>query len=96
MELIRTRDPVVPFKAACELLGVPLSTARRQLAPKKYGPRRPRPSSHRKLTQLEQHISKLATYMPDVFLNLYLVLDLFSRYPVSWMVGEHTNSALAK
>lgn len=41
-------------------------------------------------------ISKLATYTPGVFLNLYLVLDLFSRYPVAWMVAERENSALAK
>jgi putative transposase len=41
-------------------------------------------------------ISKLATYVPGVFLNLYLVLDLFSRYPVAWMVAERENSALAK
>ena len=172
MELIRTRDPVVPLKAACEVLGVPLSTARRHLAPKMYEPRRPRPTSHRKLTVLEQQqildtlhsdrfqdqprgsstrscsmrgvtsrprarctessrntvrsksaaisgrrvrtqfldlrragrtrpgrgasYSKLATYTPGVFLNLYLVLDLFSRYPVTWMVAERENSALAK
>jgi putative transposase len=31
-----------------------------------------------------------------VFLNLYLVLDMFSRFPVAWMVAEHENSALAK
>jgi putative transposase len=41
-------------------------------------------------------ISKLATYVPGVFLNLYLVLDLFSRYPVAWMIAEHENSALSK
>ena len=41
-------------------------------------------------------ISKLATYVPGVFLNLYLVLDLFSRYPVAWMVAERENSALSK
>jgi putative transposase len=40
--------------------------------------------------------SKLATYQLGVFLNLYLVLDLFSRYPIGWMVAEHENSALAK
>lgn len=171
MELIRTRDSVIPLKAACEVLGVPLATARRHLAPKMYGPRRPRPTSHRKLTTLEQQqvldtlhserfqdqaprqvyaelldegrylaspstmyrilaehgevkerrnqrqarshavprleaskphqvwtwdISKLATHVPGVFLNLYLVLDLFSRYPVAWMVAERENSALAK
>ena len=41
-------------------------------------------------------ISKLATNTPGTFLNLYLVLDLYSRYPVAWMVAEHENSALAK
>jgi putative transposase len=41
-------------------------------------------------------ISKLATYVPGVFLNLYLVLDLFSRYPVAWMIAERENSALSK
>lgn len=41
-------------------------------------------------------ISKLPTYEPGVFLNLYVVLDLFSRYVVGWMIAAHENSALAK
>ena len=41
-------------------------------------------------------ISKLPTYERGVFLNLYVVLDLFSRYVVAWMVTAHENSALAK
>lgn len=41
-------------------------------------------------------ISKLATYERGVFLNLYVVLDLFSRFVVAWMVAAHENSALAK
>ena len=41
-------------------------------------------------------ISKLATYERGVFLNLYVVLDLYSRYVVAWMVAAHENSALAK
>jgi putative transposase len=41
-------------------------------------------------------ISKLATCAPGVFLNLYLVLDLFSRFPVAWMIAERENSALSK
>ena len=40
-------------------------------------------------------ISKLATCERGVFLNLYVVLDLFSRYVVAWMVAGHENSALA-
>lgn len=41
-------------------------------------------------------ISKLATLETGSFLNLYVVLDLFSRYVVAWMVAERENSALAK
>jgi len=41
-------------------------------------------------------ISKLATHERGVFLNLYVVLDLFSRYVVAWMVASRENSALAK
>ena len=41
-------------------------------------------------------ISKLATQVIGSFLNLYVILDLFSRYVVAWMVAEHENSALAK
>jgi putative transposase len=171
MELLRTRDPIIPLKAACEVLGVPLATARRHLAPRVHGPRRPRPTSHRKFAQVEEQtvldtlhserfqdqsprqvyaelldegkyvgspstmyrilaahgecserrnqraarshavprleatapnqvwtwdISKLATHTPGVFLNLYLVLDLFSRFPVAWMIAERENSALSK
>jgi putative transposase len=41
-------------------------------------------------------ISKLATLERGVFLNLYVVLDLFSRFVVAWMVAAHENSALSK
>lgn len=41
-------------------------------------------------------ISKLATFVKGTFLNLYVVLDMFSRYVVAWMVAERENSALAK
>jgi hypothetical protein len=41
-------------------------------------------------------ISKLATFTSGVFLNLYVILDLFSRHVVAWMVAERENSALAK
>lgn len=41
-------------------------------------------------------ISKLATYERGVFVNLYVVLDLYSRYVVAWMVAAHENSALAQ
>ena len=41
-------------------------------------------------------ISKLATNERGVFVNLYVVLDLYSRYVVAWMVAAHENSALAQ
>jgi putative transposase len=41
-------------------------------------------------------ITKLATWARGVFLNLYVVLDLYSRYVVAWMVAGRENSALAK
>jgi putative transposase len=150
---------------------MPRATARRHLAPRRHGPRRRRPTSHRKVAQSEEQavlaalhserfqdqaprqvyaeqldegtylaspstmyrilaangesnerrdqrearshavprldatrpnqvwawvISKLATHVPGLFLNLYLVLDLFSRNPVAWMVAERENSALSK
>jgi len=171
MELLRTRDPIIPFKAACEVLGIPRATARRHLTPPMHGPRQRRPRSPRALAANEEQtvldtlhskrfqdqaprqvyaelldegtylaspstmyrilaahgesgerrnqreprshaaphlvatapnqvwtwdISKLATFVQGVFLNLYLVLDMFSRFPVAWMIAEHENSALAK
>lgn len=41
-------------------------------------------------------VSKLPTFERGVFLNLYVILDLFSRFVVAWMVAAHENSALAK
>jgi putative transposase len=41
-------------------------------------------------------ISKLPSHLSGVFFNLYVVLDLFSRYVVAWMVAERENAALAK
>lgn len=41
-------------------------------------------------------ITKLATWARGVFLSLYVVLDLYSRYVVAWMVAARENSALAK
>lgn len=41
-------------------------------------------------------ISKLPTQTRGVFLNLYVVLDLFSRFVVAWMVAQRENSGLAK
>jgi putative transposase len=67
--------------------------------------RNQRPARHYPVPRLEARapnevwtwdISKLATRTPGVFLNLYLVLDLYSRYIVSWMVALRENSGLAQ
>ena len=41
-------------------------------------------------------ITKLATTRRGVYLNLYVVMDLFSRYVVGWMVSRKENSHLAQ
>lgn len=41
-------------------------------------------------------ITKLATLTTGVFLNLYVILDLFSRCIVGWMVARRETSALAQ
>ena len=40
-------------------------------------------------------ITKLPTITRGVYLCLYVILDLFSRYPVGWMVSRKENGALA-
>lgn len=39
--------------------------------------------------------SKLRTVKPSVYLTLYVVLDLFSRYVLAWMISSKENAALA-
>lgn len=41
-------------------------------------------------------ITKLPTFTAGVFLSLYVILDLWSRYAVAWMIAQRENSALAK
>jgi putative transposase len=41
-------------------------------------------------------ITKLAGPEPGVFYCLYVILDLFSRYVVGWLLAERENTALAK
>lgn len=41
-------------------------------------------------------ITKLPTFSRGVYLNLYLILDLFSRYVVGWMISRKENAGLAK
>jgi putative transposase len=41
-------------------------------------------------------ITKLPTHARGVYLNLYLILDLYSRYVVGWMISRKENAGLAK
>jgi putative transposase len=41
-------------------------------------------------------ITKLPTLSRGVYLNLYLILDLFSRFVVGWMISRKENAGLAK
>lgn len=40
-------------------------------------------------------ITKLKTFTKLVYLYLYVILDVFSRYVVGWMLAEHENAKLA-
>jgi putative transposase len=41
-------------------------------------------------------ITKLATMVAGVYLSVYVILDLYSRYVVGWMVSVKENAGLAK
>lgn len=41
-------------------------------------------------------ITKLATCRPGEYLSLYVVLDLYSRFVLAWMLSRKENSALAQ
>lgn len=41
-------------------------------------------------------ITKLPTVVRGVYLSLYVILDLFSRYAVGWMVSRKENAGLAR
>jgi putative transposase len=41
-------------------------------------------------------ITKLKTEAKWVYLYLYVILDIFSRYVVGWMLAEHENARLAE
>jgi len=70
------------------------------------GERRPqRPAQHHAIPRLTARapnevwtwdITKLATVRRGVYLSLYVVMDLFSRWVVAWMVSRKENSALAQ
>jgi len=66
--------------------------------------RNQRPAQHHVKPQLEAtapdqvytwDITKLATMSRGVYLCLYVILDLFSRYAVGWMVSRKENAGLA-
>lgn len=67
--------------------------------------RRQRPAQHHAVPRLCAHaphdvwswdITKLATAQRGFYLSLYVVLDLYSRFVVAWMVSRKENSALAR
>jgi len=83
-----------------------ISTMHRLLRSRKQnGERRDqRPAQHHAIPRLlatRPHevwtwdISKLPLTRRGVYLSLYVVLDLFSRFVVAWMVSRKENSALA-
>ena len=41
-------------------------------------------------------ITKLKGPIPYLYYSLYVILDLFSRYVVGWMVAGHENARLAQ
>jgi putative transposase len=73
---------------------------------KAQGERRPqRPAQHHAIPRLlatranevwTWDITKLPTRRRGEYLSLYVVLDLFSRFVVAWMVSRKENSALSK
>ncbi len=84
-----------------------VSTMHRLLrANQESGERRPqRPAQHHAIPRLSAKapnqvwtwdITKLPTVRRGVYLSLYVVLDLFSRFVVAWMVSRKENSALAQ
>lgn len=57
---------------------------------------RPRVLAERPNESWTWDITKLPTIVPRTYLNLYLVLDLLSRFPVAWMISTKENAALAQ
>lgn len=67
--------------------------------------RNQRPAQHHAVPRLEAtapnrvwtwDISKLPVQTRGVYLSLYVILDLFSRFALAWMVSRKENSALAQ
>ncbi|MDT8442611.1 MAG: IS3 family transposase, partial [Desulfuromonadales bacterium] len=84
-----------------------VSTMYRLLRGQKETPERrhQRPAQHHVKPQLEAtapnqvytwDITKLPTTTRGVYLCLYVILDLFSRYAVGWMVSRKENAGLAR
>ncbi len=84
-----------------------VSTMHRLLrAANEYGDRRAqRPAQHHAVPRLLAYrpnevwtwdITKLATQRSGHYLSLYVVLDLYSRFVVAWMISRKENSALAQ
>jgi putative transposase len=66
---------------------------RNQRSPKKYEP--PRLHACSPNTVWTWDITKLPLTQRGVYLSLYVVMDLYSRYVVAWMLSNKENSSLA-
>lgn len=66
---------------------------RNQRAPQSYATPRLKASAPNEVWTWD--ITKLATVRRGEYLSLYVVMDLFSRYIVAWMISRKENSALA-
>ena len=56
----------------------------------------PRLVAERPLAVATWDITKLPTTQPRRYLNLYLVIDLFSRFPLGWLISRKENAAVAR
>lgn len=56
----------------------------------------PRLVADRPLAVATWDITKLPTTQARRYLNLYLVIDLYSRFPLGWLISRKENAALAR
>jgi putative transposase len=103
--LITERPSSIPLHTACRALALNRSSvyARRRRASEPVPSRLSRKTAPqpRLVAQAPNEVwtwdcSKLATRTRSVYLTLYVVLDLFSRFVLAWMVSRKENSALAQ
>lgn len=89
MAALHDRPASLPLTQVCESLGLNRSTVYAQ----HHAVPRLRAENPNEVWTWD--ITKLPLTRRGVYLSLYVVLDLFSRYIVSWMLSHKENSALA-